>query len=137
MDILEIIEKAKTRANITTDYALAKAMGIDRRIISDWKKGKKHPNNQEAIQLATLAGLEEMKVIASIEFRTANTESKKEFWKSYMERNGIATCWAMSVLAAAIILTPEPAEASILQLQNYGQSQSNFLPSGLYIMRKL
>ena len=56
MEIQELIEQAKNRANLKTDYALAKAMGIDRRIVSDWKKGKKHPNKSEAVQLATLAG---------------------------------------------------------------------------------
>lgn len=135
MDILEIIEKAKTRANITSDYALAKVLGIDRRIVSDWKKGKRHPNNEEAIKLATLAGIEEMRVIAEIELRTANTEKKQDFWKSYLESRGITATIGMIGLAITIMATPEPATASILQLHNYGEVKHVHNPKLIYIMR--
>ena len=120
MTLLEIIEKAKTRANITSDYALAKILGIERQIVSDWKKGKRHPSNEESIKLATLAGLEEMRVIAEIELLTAKNEKKKEFWKSYLESRGIAATLGCVALGISIIATPEPAEANVLQFQNYG-----------------
>lgn len=135
MNIHEIIEKAKLRANITSDYALAKVLGVDRRVVSDWKKEKRHPNNEEAIKLATLAGIEELRVIAEIELRTANTEKKKEFWKSYIESRGIAATIGMIGLAITIMATPEPANASILQLQNYGEVNHAHNSKLLYIMR--
>lgn len=135
MTIDELIEKAKTRANITSDYALSKVLGIDRRIVSDWKKGKRHPNNEEAIKLATLSGLEEMRVIAEIEYRTANTEKKKEFWHQYMESRGLAGCVAVTALGLALIATPQTSEASVLHLQNYETQNSEFLTSEIYIMR--
>ena len=135
MELTEIIEKTKTRANITSDYALAKVLGIDRRVISDWKKGKRHPNNEEAIKLATLAGIEEIKVIAAIELKTANTEKKKEFWKSYIESRGLAACLTMTALACAIMLTPEPAEADVLHLQNYDAHSYALNADPIYIMR--
>lgn len=121
MEISELLDRARTQANLPSDYALAKVLGIDRSIVSGWRKGKKHPSNEDAVKLATLAGLEEMRVIAEIELRTANTPKKKEFWQHYIESRGITACLAMTALAASIILTPEPAEAAILQLQNYDQ----------------
>ena len=135
MTIIELIEKAKIRANITSDYALAKVLGVDRRYVSLWKKGKKHPSTDEAVKLATLAGLEEMPVIAQIEYQSATTEKKKEFWKCYLEKHGIAAVLCMSVLAVSIILKPETAEASVLQLGNY---DGHFHAQGkteIYIMR--
>ncbi|MDH2918301.1 MAG: helix-turn-helix domain-containing protein [Sideroxydans sp.] len=130
MEIMELVEKAKNRAALQSDYALAKAMGIDRQVISQWKTGKRHPSNEEAVQLATLAGLDEMRVIAEIELRTANTEKKKEFWKHYIESRGLASCVTMTGLALAILATPTPAKAEILQLQNYANSTDI-----IYIMR--
>ncbi|OIR10944.1 hypothetical protein GALL_71120 [mine drainage metagenome] len=135
MDINELIDQAKSRANLASDYALAKALGIQTGIVANWRKGKRHPSNQEAIQLAALARLDEMRVIAEIELRTANSEKKKEFWKHYIESRGITACIAMTALAASIVLTPEQSEASVLQLQNYDKQQSNFLQSKIYIMR--
>lgn len=121
MTIDELLDKAKTRSNLPSDYALAKAMGIERQIISQWRKGRRHPSNEEAVQLATLAGLEEMQVIAQIEYETAKNEHKKEFWKHFIESRGLTAIFAMSALACTIAITPETAEASVLHLGNYGE----------------
>lgn len=119
MNINELLDLAKNRANLQSDYALAKALGIQGGIIAHWRKERRHPSNEEAVQLATLAGLDEMRVIAEIELRTAKNDKKKAFWQHYIESRSIAACLTMTALACTIILTPEPAEASILQLQNY------------------
>lgn len=135
MDINELIDTAKKKADLETDYKLAKAIGLSQAgIVSSWRKGTKHPSNEEAVQLATLAGLDEMRVIAEIELRTAKNEKKRAFWQHYIERRGLAACLSMTALALAIIATPEPAEAgeSILQMQNYGGNSST-----IYIMRIL
>lgn len=124
MTIIELIERAKTRANLSSDYALAKALGIPQSIVTHWRKGKRHPSNDEAIQLATLAGIPEMTVIAEIELATATTEKKKKFWENYIESRGITACLTMTALACTIMLTPEPADASVLHLANY---DANFL----------
>lgn len=130
MKINELIDAAKVRANIASDYALAKALNIDRRNVSDWRKGKKHPNNAEAVQLATLAGIDELRVIAEIEKETANTPEKRKFWEHFIEQRGIAATLALTVLAGSIIVQPE-AEASVLHFGDY----SDFNQSEIYIMR--
>jgi len=119
MEISELLDRAKQRANLSSDYALAKAMGIPTGNLTNIRKGRAHPSNAVAVQLAALAGLDEMRVIAEIELRTANSAKKKEFWKHYIESRGITTCLTMTALAIAIIVTPEPAEASVLQFANY------------------
>jgi hypothetical protein len=118
MELIEIIEKAKERANIPSDYALAKAMRIERQVISQWRGGKRHPSNEEAVQLATLAGLDEMRVIAEIELRTANTEKKREFWKQWIEARGIAGTALVCFIGISIIATPE-ANAEVLHNKIY------------------
>lgn len=119
MQINDLLDKAKTRANLPSDYALAKALGVQTGIVSNWRKGKRHPSDEEAVQLATLAGLEEMQVIAAIHYECATTEKKKEFWKSYLESRGIAATLGCVALGISLIVTPEPAQANVLQLQNY------------------
>lgn len=122
MEIQELLDQAKNRANIPSDYALAKVLGISNGIVANWRKGKRHPSNEEAVKLATLAGLDEMRVIAEIELRTANSDKKKEFWKHYIESRGITATVSMTALAIAIMVTPEPAQATILQSPNYDAS---------------
>ena len=138
MELTDLLEEAKSRANLPSDYALAKVLGIPQSIVTGWKKGKRHPSNEEAVKLATLAGLDEMRVIAEIELRTANSEKKKEFWKHYIESRGVTASICMTALAASIIFTPETANADILQLQNYGAAHLGFFAffaTVLYIMR--
>lgn len=89
MNMNELLDQAKTRANLSSDYALSKATGISQQILSGIRKGRRHPSNEEAVKLAALAGLPEMKVIAEIELLTANSEKKKEFWKHYIESRGV------------------------------------------------
>lgn len=143
MDINELIDTAKKKADLETDYKLAKAIGLSQGgIVSSWRKGTKHPSNEEAVQLATLAGLDEMRVIAEIELRTAKNEKKRAFWEQFIERRGFAACMTMTALACSIMITPETAEAheGILQLQNYTNIKTgNYanLLNEIYIMRIL
>jgi hypothetical protein len=144
MDINELIDRAKDKANLETDYKLAKAIGLSQAgIVSSWRKGKRHPSNEEAVQLATLAGLDEMQVIAEIELRTAKNEKKQLFWKNYLESRGITACLTMSALAFAIVITPQNSEAIVLHNKNYSDKKEALSPVPydvqqkhlLYIMR--
>ena len=135
MDIKELLDRAKTRANLKSDYALAKALGIHTGTVANWRKEKQHPSNEEAVQLATLANLDEMQVIAEIELRSAKSEKKIKFWKHYIESRGITACLTMTALAASIILMPEPAEANVLHLTNYDGISHAHNAEGIYIMR--
>lgn len=124
MEITELLELAKNRANLPSDYALAKALGIPNGNLSNIRNGRAHPSNAVAVQLATLAGLDEMRVIAEIELRTANSEKKKEFWKHYIESRGLAASLALSALAISIALAPINSDASILHIGNYDAENS-------------
>jgi hypothetical protein len=128
----DLLERAKHRANIESDYALAKAMGIDRRIISDWRNGRKHPNNEECVQLATLAALDEMQVIAAINLQFATNEKKKDFWKHYIESRGATAILMMAGLALAITLAPHDSDAAILQNTNSGAQPQSFYSKNIY-----
>jgi hypothetical protein len=69
--------------------------------------------------------------------KSANTEKKKEFWKHYLESRGITACVAMTGIALMIALTPEQAQAEILQFGNYGVNFCADQESKIYIMRTL
>lgn len=135
MEINELLDLAKTRANLPSDYALAKVLGIATGNLSNIRKGRNHPSNEEAVKLAHLAGLEEMRVIAEIELRTANSEKKKEFWKNFIESRGLAHSLGTIALGLSILAIPEPAEATALHLQNYDAPFCAHNNNHIYIMR--
>jgi hypothetical protein len=122
----QLLDDAEHRANITTDNALSKVLGIHNGWISDFRKDppKRHPSTEIATKLAILAGRKEMQVIAEIELMTAKTDERRNFWKQYIENRGITATLGCVALGISLVLTPEPAAASILQLRNY---DANFL----------
>ena len=76
-----------------------------------------------------------MPVIAAIEYEAATTEKKKMFWKCYLEQHGISATLCMFALGVSIMLTPEPAQAGVLQMPNYDAHHSAQNGEGIYIMR--
>lgn len=132
MNITELLDRAKEHSNIESDYKLAKVLGVDRSMVSQWRKGRNHPGVDQAVKLAALANIDEMEVIARIEAATAKTPEKKKFWNDYIEKRGLTALASMWVLAASITASPD-AEA-VLQSKNYA-ANGDFLKSGIYIMR--
>lgn len=138
MENADLLDLAKERANLKSDYALAKVLGITPGNLSNIRKNKAHPSNEIAIKLATLAGLDELRVIAEIELRTANTDNKKAFWTHFLESRSVAGCVTMGALTALLLITPEHAQAStnvVLHNQNYVPFYAQ-LATMIYIMRK-
>ena len=132
MTIDELLDQAKTRANLKSDYALAKVLGVSTGIVANWRKEKRHPSNEEAIKLATLAGLDERQVIAEIEYRTANTEKKKEFWKHYLKSHGFVSTITLCVIGLSLLAAPLPSRSEVLHMGDYANKNQK-----IYIMRNL
>ncbi len=140
MKTAELLDLAKNQANIESDYALAKVLGISNGYVSEYRKGKRHPSNEIAVKLATLAKLDEMRVIAEVELQTANTEQKKEFWNQFLKTRGYAATLGTIGLGLALLSTTENTQASeILHKNNYQQLTQNCVHNKdvLYIMRKI
>jgi plasmid maintenance system antidote protein VapI len=135
MTIDELLDQAKKKANIESDYALAKILGVTSGNLSNIRTGKAHPSNEVAVKLATLGKMEEMMVIAEIEYRTANKPEKKKFWKHYIESRGITAVIAMCAIGLTIAITPEPSKANVLQIRNYDGNLHVQNAKGIYIMR--
>lgn len=133
----ELLDDAKNRANITSDNALATVIDIPNGWITEYRKDppKRHPSTDIATKLAILAGRKEMDVIASIELMTTKNEKKREFWRGYIEKQGIVATAGVIGLGLSLLATPEPAQANVLQLPNYGAHHSVLNSSEIYIMR--
>ena len=117
MDINELLDAAKKEAELPSDYALAKALGMSNAYIADWRKGKGHPSVEAATKLATLAKRDALTVIGWIEMQTAKKEKSRDYWKKFLQQHGAVASLigaaALPFLAAVILfVTPTPAEAS-------------------------
>jgi|GEM_PF-3376222 len=135
MKIIEIIDLAKRKAGLESDYKLAKAMGIQPSIIAHWRKKRRHPSTEEAVQLAALSGIEDTQIIAWINVESATSEKKKKFWKGYIESRGLVATVGLCALGISIIALPEKTDSSILQLHDYDANTHALNTNRIYIMR--
>lgn len=85
----EYIEAAKARLNLSSDYALAKVMNIDRGRLFKLKEGSRPLDEAEIVFLAATLALDPALVMADLgEQRTKNAK-KKELLRGFLSRAAV------------------------------------------------
>lgn len=110
MKTSEYLDLAKTKAGISSDYALAVKIGATRQAVSRWRQGG-NPDPLYAAKIAELAQVEPLLVIADIEIEKANTAHRPTVtaeWRSLLSRIGGV---AVSMAVGTLISAPSPSEA--------------------------
>lgn len=99
----DVIERAMSKTNCGTAYALNKHLGLARSTVDGWNSGKRHPNNKEAKLLADAAGMNFLEVLRIIGYEKARSENDRQFWLNFKE-HGIAASLAVLGFAASPLL---------------------------------
>jgi len=82
----EYLNAAKQALDVSSDYALAKALDVPKQKISDYYKGKWSPDDETCARLALALNLPIGEVLADIRAQTAKTDKAREFWRSFLGR---------------------------------------------------
>jgi transcriptional regulator with XRE-family HTH domain len=108
-----LLDLARERAGIPSDYALASRIGCTRSVVSMWRSGKSFPEALYCWKLADLCGIDALHVIADVELDRAERYSHEDVaneWRSILSRIGGA---AAAVLMGTVLSSPSPANASM------------------------
>lgn len=57
MNTSDLIEKAKVKTGISSDYGIAKHLGVSAQNLSQWRKGRQLPNVPAFAKLSHAAGM--------------------------------------------------------------------------------
>lgn len=118
-----LLDEAKEKAGIESDYALALKIGVKKQTISRYRKGLCTPDDYTKSRIADLTGRSLQEVIARIELENEPNEEKRKYWENFFKRlGGVA---ASIVFVVTSIVTTNPTEAA----QNMTTASQ-----GLYIM---
>ena len=110
MKIKELLDRTKNAAGITSDYALAKTLRINKGRVSAYYSGKEAPNEFACLQISQITGIPLDIVIATVKAESEKDESRREAWENYMKRlGGIAA----SFLAGLMIVGQAGIEKGI------------------------
>lgn len=78
---LELLDLAKQRNGIPSDYKLAQVLGVHQPTITGYRKGKSRPDLPTSMRLAELCGLDPDQVWLAICVERAATDFDREAWQ--------------------------------------------------------
>lgn len=138
MNASQLVDLARTRSGIPSDYRLSKILGISTQAISNWRAGTSFPGSLLIFRLAELAELPPDQVLAQLEIERAEKAGKLDqvgAWRDMLQRlSGVAA----SVVAAVIVSgVPNPGIASTgAASQPAGQASTSYTSCSIKARRR-
>jgi plasmid maintenance system antidote protein VapI len=86
MNTLEFLAACKERLGIESDYALAKALNVAQSSISNYRTGRSRIDDDVALSIAEILGINPLVVIAAANAERAKTDEQKARWTGLMEK---------------------------------------------------
>lgn len=99
MQQVELLERARTKLMVKSDYALAKALGIPNNRMSDYLKGKRVLDEYACFKIAEVLEDSPSRVLAKILAETAKNEDKRLYFQRFFM---IAGLWIILVPASLV-----------------------------------
>jgi len=90
MNTLEYLDACKTRLGIESDYALAKALKVTQSTVSSYRIGRSRIDDEVALTVSEILGLNPMQVIAAANAERAKTPEAKARWTGIMEKFSVS-----------------------------------------------
>lgn len=79
--VKDVIEGARSALGVKTDAEFAKALGVSRGTIANWKSGYSYPDTVQCAALAGLTGLPLGKVLGIVGEARAISKEEKAVWR--------------------------------------------------------
>jgi len=109
MVIAALMDKARTRAGIATDMALAERLNRSRAVLSEWRAGKSYPDEDMIISLAKIAGDDPRQWLVAVRAVRADGPAKR-YWEDISKALGGVTAVVLCAIGLAMA-TPGKAYA--------------------------
>lgn len=117
MKLNELLDRVKTANGLKSDGELARKLDVDKRRVSDYRKGDRFPDEYACLKIAEALRQPLDTIIAQVKAATEKDEKRREAWENYMKRlGGIAASFITALIvtiscAVTTIVTTSPAEA--------------------------
>jgi transcriptional regulator with XRE-family HTH domain len=99
MDMPKVIDKAKEKLGVESDYALAKKLDIPNPRISEYRSGKARPDAYACARLAEVLDMDPFELLAQVEAATEKNEARRSYWRAVAERIAAGTVAGFFVVA--------------------------------------
>ena len=102
----ELLAAVKSAQGITSDYRLARFLGVSDQTVGNWQHGRRRPDDETALRLAELAGLDPDAVLLGLTAERATDEPARQAWERIAARLARAGA-AMAVACVTVTGTPD------------------------------
>jgi len=89
MKTSELLDEVKKKLGVSSDYALCKALDIPTGKMSDYRNGKRVPDNYACFKFAEVLGKSPSEVIAGVLAENEKNSDKRLFYKSFLTAVGL------------------------------------------------
>lgn len=90
MNTVDYLDAVKAARKITSDYALAKVLGITQSTISGYRAGRSRIDDDVALTIAEILGVHPLQVIAAANAERAKTPEQRARWSGVMEKFSVS-----------------------------------------------
>ena len=108
-----LMDRAKAAAGIPSNYRLARVLDVTENTVSNWKHGRKLPDESTALRLAEMAGLDAGEVLASVRAARADAGPVRDVWADVAARLARTAATA----AAALVAVTGSPDAGAMTMQ--------------------
>lgn len=111
----EYIDAVKARLNLPSDYAAAKALGITRSAVSNYRNGVSSLADPVAIKVAEVLDLDPAEILIDCQMERAPDPATRAAWGALLARlGGHAAGFFLACLLTLQALFPTPVQAAEL-----------------------
>lgn len=126
--VANLLDRAKSRAGIESDYRLAKVIGITHSVVSSYRMQKSMPNDKILAQICALSGDDVGVIAAQIQAERAQSEEGRGMWLTIAKRlQGAATTAILSVCFAISLIALPATDARAATVEAYRDGGVNLL----------
>lgn len=100
MYVEQILNKAKEKLELSSDYALANFLGVNKNRIGHYRTGYSKPDEEMCFKLAEILEEEPQAIIAAVRLDAEKEPSKIEFWKRQAKK------YALGAGIVAVLTSP-------------------------------
>lgn len=132
MKTVEYLAAVKAKLEITSDYKLAKALGIPSNLVAKYQSGKNVPGPLTCFKIAEILGDQPAAVIAELELERAEKMAKNDdatAWKGLIQKIGGGAMSVLFMLGGGGISNADAKLAT-------DRSQINAVNGGYIVSRK-
>ena len=126
--VADLLDRAKARAVIESDYRLAKVIGITHGAMTNYRTGRTLPDERVLEQLCALSGDDLAVTAAQVQAERARTSEGRAMWLMVARRlSGAATTAILSVCFAISLIALPATDARAATVEAYRDGGVNLL----------